>query len=158
MVRSTALPAVSMFAAILLTCHGFQAPALASCGTGDAPAASADCGGFGGLLPGSVTNERIAARTGDKAWVPDNWQSAPFMIKESAPTYTVRTSLSHLFTYDVHRRLTRTGLAESGLTPDQIAQLAKSATAKPPVDLWTTLDVGREIDEFLSPSWIPCIA
>ena len=71
------------------------------------------------------------------------------MIKESAPTYTVRTSLSHLFTYDIHRRLTRTGLAESGLTPDQIAQLAKSATAKPPVDLWTTFDVGREIDEGL---------
>lgn len=149
MVRSTALPAVSMFATILLTCLGSQAPALASCGTGDAPAASGDCGGFGGLLPGSVTNERIAARTGDKAWVPDKWQSAPFMIKESAPTYTVRTSLSHLFTYDIHRRLARTGLAESGLTPDQVAQLAKSATARPPVDLWTTFDVGREIDEGL---------
>ena len=149
MVRQTAALTVVRFAAVGFICLGFHASALASCGTGDAPTGPGDCAAFGMAMPDSVANERISARMGEQEWVSDKWQAAPFMIKESAPTYTVRTSLAHLFTFDTHRRLARTGLLESGLTPAQVAQLARSATSRPPVDLWTTFDVGRETDEGL---------
>lgn len=105
-----------------------------------------ECLGLGKTLSATTADERAEARLGGGAWIDAPWQATPFMLKESAPSYSVRASLAHYFSYREQRKLVRESLIGTGLTP---AELGTTPTSAPPVDVWTNLDFDRQGDDGL---------
>jgi hypothetical protein len=149
MLRCARVQSVAALAASVIISSGFQVPAKASCGGDTAPNSSGGCPALTQPQEDRVTNERADTRLGERPWISETWQSSPFMVKQSAPTYTVRTSLAHYFTFDAYRRIAHASLSEQGLTPPEIRALVRSTAPRAPVDLWTTLDFDRSMDEGL---------
>lgn len=149
MVRRAGVRSISAFAVTSYLSLSFLGAAHAACWTGSEPQVAPGCGDITGRLSDDLTTQRANTRIGGQRWIAETWQSAPFMIKQSAPAYTVRTSLAHLFTYDAHRRIAHGGLIQQGLTPQEVAALVHSVAPKAPVDLWTALDFDRDMDEGL---------
>ena len=126
MVRRAGVRSISAFAVTSYLSLSFLGAAHAACWTGSEPQVAPGCGDITGRLSDDLTTQRANTRIGGQRWIAETWQSAPFMIKQSAPAYTVRTSLAHLFTYDAHRRIAHGGLIQQGLTPQEVAALVRS--------------------------------
>lgn len=126
---------------------GLVSKASAECANTSQPSARAGCAGQS--MPVTVPKERADTRLTGKGWIGEQWQSQPFMLQPSTPTYTVRTSLAHLFAYGQHRQRERDRLIQEGLTPGQAAALTQASPLRPPVDLWTALDFDRVSDDGL---------
>ena len=135
------VPTVALFALSMSLVAAITSPAAA-----EACTATAQCLGLGQTLPATAADERAEAQLGGGEWIGTPWQATPFMLRESEPSYSVRTSLAHYFSYREQRKLARDNLLAGDLPA---GAAGKTTAVVPPVDVWTAVDFDRQGDDGL---------